>query len=462
MLESRSGRPVARAQVSIESAIGAANYTSKTAVTDSNGHFSFSPLPASVYRIAARKAGYASAKYGQVQWNAAGTPIVLEAQGHFVAVVRLHKLGAVSGTVFDENQIGLPGQTVNVYRAGPPLKLEGSAQTDDRGVYRVAGLEPGACYAATSARKLEDGRSLLPTYYGGTAFARDAKTIEVRLDEEATGIDIDPAPGRLFRLGGKLISPTSVTLALYSDMGKRLVSPDGAGRFLLEEMPPGNYQFLAESIAGPPLAAYRSLQLNGDAENIVLEMASAPALKIRWEVDGKPLEQKSISAFMRRKDPPDEKNPRRVMGDEVPTLTPGTWEMAVAPPTDYYVRAIMARSGDASHEFTLAAGQVLDLTVMLSSHPAILRGKVTASDGQPAMAPPVYLSPMEPDLRSRTNGGLKVQADLKGEYRFVGLPPGPYRVFSTFAASGPDGAPSLGKPVTLEEGQETTLDVELQ
>lgn len=365
----------------------------------------------------------------------------------------------MTGAVFDENQIGLPGLQVMVYRAGRPLKSVAAGVTDDRGVYRIAGLEPGSYTVANTARQLEDGRSLLPTFLGATANPQDAKSVEVRLDEEAAGLDIDPLPGRLYKLSGKVISSAPVSLLVYSDIGQRQVSVDPGGRFQLDQLSPGSYQLLAES-AG--LAAYRKLLLNGDMENVVLEMAPAPTLRIRWEEDGKPVDGREISAFIRRTDPPEDTAQRRVLGNEVPTLLPGTWEIAIAPPTGAYVRSIFAKSGDVSHEFTLAPAQALELTVSLSSHPATLRGKVTTAAGQPALAPPVYLSPVEPDLRSRLNGGRTVRASLDGEYVFVGLPPGRYRVFSSFQAATPDDGASLGKAVTLEEDKEATVDLELQ
>jgi hypothetical protein len=418
-------------------------------------------LPSSSYLITAQKTGYIRARYGQLQWNGPGTPVFVEEQGNFVAVLRLKKSGVVRGTVLDENQIGLPGLQVMVYRAGRPLKPIAAGVTDDRGVYRISGLEPASYAVASAARQLEDGRSLLPTFFGATANPQDAKSVEVRLDEEAGGIDIDPLPGRLYRLSGKVISSAPVSLAVYSDLGKRQVSVDSGGRFQLDQLPPGNYQLLAEAV-GSPLAGYQKLLLNGDMENVVVEMAPAPTLRIRWEEDGKPVDGRDISAFIRRTDPPEDAAQRRVLGTEVPALVPGTWEIAVAPPTGSYVRSIFAKSGDVSHEFTLAPAQALELTVALSSHPATLRGKVTTAAGQPALAPPVYLSPVEPDLRSRLNGGRTARASLDGEYVFAGLPPGRYRVFSSFQAAGPDDGAALGKPVTMEEGKETTLDLELQ
>ena len=87
----------------------------------------------------------------QKTWKAAGAPIVLaEPECHYVAELRLRRLGAVAGMVWDENQVGLPEQDVIVYEATRPPKMAARGKTDDRGVYRITGLPPGEYVVATA------------------------------------------------------------------------------------------------------------------------------------------------------------------------------------------------------------------------------------------------------------------------------------------------------------------------
>ena len=106
--------------------------------------------------------------------------------------MRARRLGVISGRVLDENQIGLSNVTVYAYRTGSKLRLAQSAVTDDRGAYRVVGLEPGRYLIRTGAMELEDRRSLLPTYFGQSPKAQGATPVESQLDREVGRIDLEP------------------------------------------------------------------------------------------------------------------------------------------------------------------------------------------------------------------------------------------------------------------------------
>ena len=52
----------------------------------------------------------------------------------------------------------------------------------------------------------------------------------------------------------------------------------------------------------------------------------------------------------------------------------------------------------------------------------------------------------------------------QGEYSFAGLPPGQYEILSSYQIRNPEmegWTPGLGASITLEEGQEETLDLSL-
>ena len=55
-------------------------------------------------------------------------------------------MGAITGIVWDENQVGLAEQDVVVYEVSRPLRLVMRVTTDDRGSYRVGELPRGRYY----------------------------------------------------------------------------------------------------------------------------------------------------------------------------------------------------------------------------------------------------------------------------------------------------------------------------
>jgi hypothetical protein len=464
--EKESGLPLARSRVGIRSIQQGLSVPSNRVLTDSSGHFRFSRLPAGAYFLTAEKSGYARAEYGQKKWNGSGTPIVLDEASRFSTQFRLSKLGVVTGKVTDENGVGLQQFQVIVYRDTTPLELAAHGVTDDRGVYRVAGLEPGRYHVRTGPRTLEDGAGLLPTFLGGTASAEESRPIEVRLDDETGGIDITPAAGKLFKLSGQVAWPGVSSVSLYSDLGEMRSGVDSAGKFTFAELAPGSYELIAESMPQPPLAAYRKLWLSGDIEGLVLSRASAPSVSINCkERDGEILDPRQVSSFLSRSAPPADSGPRRILCGEKVTLGPGKWQMAVATPSQYYIDSVTSIQKSAtSNEFTLMPGQTVEITVVLSSKPASLRGHVIASGGQPAIGASVFLNALTPEVRNHLYGPKVAKAGPKGEYNFEGLPPGSYQVLSSFEFQKPeevDWSTSPWKPVNLEEGKEATLDLEL-
>jgi uncharacterized protein (DUF2141 family) len=143
---SDAGRPVRRARVTL---VGGDLRTSKTAVTDDQGAFAFTDLPAGRFNLSASKPGYVNATYGQKKPGRPGTPIqLLDAQKLTGLKMPLPKGGVLTGIVLDENGEPTPGTQVTAFRyemrtGEKRLTQAGNDQTDDRGVYRIYGLLPG-------------------------------------------------------------------------------------------------------------------------------------------------------------------------------------------------------------------------------------------------------------------------------------------------------------------------------
>jgi protocatechuate 3,4-dioxygenase beta subunit len=121
-------------------------------LTTESGRFLFRDLPAGRYELSASGPGYAASIYGQGRPSGPGQFIELgEGQKLGAVAVRLWKLGVISGTVVDELGEPVIGTTVRYLRrviaGGKPrftaVAAQGSATTDDRGMYRLAGLPPG-------------------------------------------------------------------------------------------------------------------------------------------------------------------------------------------------------------------------------------------------------------------------------------------------------------------------------
>ena len=463
-----TGRPLARARVTLEPVGKTRASASASVFTDAGGQFSFPGLPAGAYLIKASRRGYLEARYGQRRWNSPGTPVVLEEHAEHVALLRLHRHGVITGEVLDQNRVGMEEMPVYVFRAGPQLRLAAAAATDDRGVFRAGGLEPGRYYVRTAAKLLEDRQGLLLTFYGQTARLADARLVEVRLDEEVTGITVEPLRGRLASISGTVAGPVSANITLYTDTGKREARAEPGGTFSFDQLAPGQYDILAESAdAGSALSASRTVSVVSERETVSIELAPSPSLRIRCEeLSQRAFPARNVSLFVRRLERGADASSRRIACGERITLTPGHWEMATAPPPDYYVASIRgAEPSGSAYSFALMSRQSLEVHVAFSSRTATLGGKVRTSDGQAGVGAPVFLYPLDMDLRSRMGGVRTARADENGNYLFVGLAPGRYEALSSFDIQDPGEAAwpaGRGKVVTADEGRTSTQDLEVE
>lgn len=141
-----AGTPVRRARVNLS---GAELRGQRSTVTDDEGRFVFTQLPAGRYTMTASKAGFVSISYGAKTAGRAGTPIQLaDGQKLESKPIPMPKGGVVTGVVLDEYGEPSPGTPVRalrmVMRTGEKrLESAGSSTTDDRGQYRIYGLQPG-------------------------------------------------------------------------------------------------------------------------------------------------------------------------------------------------------------------------------------------------------------------------------------------------------------------------------
>jgi carboxypeptidase family protein len=155
-----SGTPVRRARVTLS---GVEIRVPRTSVTNDNGQFAFTSLPPGRFTMSVSKAGYVDMAYGAKRAGRPGTPIQLtEGQKLEKANVTLPRGSVVTGVVIDENGEPSPGTSVRVMRflmrtGEKTLQQAGQDQTDDRGIYRIYGLQPGEYLVSASPRNMNIG-----------------------------------------------------------------------------------------------------------------------------------------------------------------------------------------------------------------------------------------------------------------------------------------------------------------
>jgi hypothetical protein len=177
----------------------------RLARSDAAGGFEFRDVAPGASRVMAWKPGYASDDRRPVVGPSSARPTEVQ--------LRLTPWAAVEGRVVDE--FGDPLQDVHVQvlrtsRVGGRRQLTPAATndpvTDDRGHYRIFGLEPGS-YVISAQR--EGARSFAlagyaPSFYtGGGA---PAQLITLAAGTSMTGMDVNLARAPTFRIVGRVVS----------------------------------------------------------------------------------------------------------------------------------------------------------------------------------------------------------------------------------------------------------------
>ena len=487
VLENQSGHPLMRTTVAISPVAGGAGSAMSTR-TNRYGTFEFPPLPAGSYLVSAARPGFAPTQYGQKEWRTAGVPIVLNDTDDTFLNIRMKRFGAISGTVLDENEVGLPEVTVVAYRNTRPPELVAKAVTDDRGIYRIFGLEPGSYLVRSTAkdystvfsgermRFIEEG-GYVPTFSRQTGRVEEAMPVEVRLDEQADYTNIKAEPGRLLAIGGNVYAgnPSAdappATVTLVSDMGRESVTTTSEFRF--NPVAPGQYELFAETLPdrrGNRMAGYLPITMDRDRPDIRFPLTSILTTYLRVQDSaGKPVSDVKIQA--RRRDLAGADSIRSLDPGRPPLLAPGPWEFAIAPMAANYVSDFNGPGNERSprhppdgwNEVILGSSLGNSVMFTLTAGPGSLQGTVNGPAGAAAGAP-VFLESYDPRERRRLKDVASVRTDVRGRYQFIGLPPGTYRVFSSFEYQSPDeAAMERANPrlVTIEGGRAQVQDLDL-
>ena len=307
-------QPVRRATVTVT---GGSIPSNLSAITDDDGRFRFVDLPGGRYSVGASKAAYLATMYGATKPGRQGTPINLANGQHVEIRLRLPKGAVIAGTVRDSQGQPLTGMELMLALAETATGASGyaatpiSATTDDRGEYRIFGLQPGEylVYAlpTTNAANGEvvpltssefDAKVRLleqrgapsvtskpaasptptptfgfaPTFYPSTPVAADAVPIKVAAGEERAGVNIVFAPVPSARVSGVIqgagvpisrLIPAMTMIGPSMPLGFRL-SPSGPnsddGIFSFSNITPGRYVLIVRSGQG---AMMRNVERNG-------------------------------------------------------------------------------------------------------------------------------------------------------------------------------------------------------
>ena len=472
-----TGQPLRRAQVLLKPAEAGSGALSQT--TDETGKFSFPKVAPGSYSITVQRDGYLRQTAGHI--GAYKMPrIFLIQPGQDVGsfIFQMTPWGVVSGKVkFDDAEpaVNVAVQLYREYymRGRHGWAVAANTRTNDRGEYRVHGLEPGSYYVAAlyqapapppgaqEQRRTDTSGKPLPelsyavTFYPEVQKLADAVAVRLAPGQEVASIDIFLTLVHTVRIHGRVISALSGAVVEGPSITLRWNDAENTGsvsapvdvtfdrehNFEIKGVTPGPYLIITTGgDAGKALSARTPISV-GDADVDALSIVIGPQQnwKGRIVVDGDEstalgglvvtLEPHRATAF-----------PTRAFVDKkgeftIPFLPQETYDLEVLhAPEDSYLQAVRVGKTD-----RLATGlqaqpgeAPAELEVVLSTRGGKVLGKaVTAADSSiVATGASVLLIPDPPYGRSQAY--KSTYADQYGNFLIRGVAPGTYVAVAWF------------------------------
>lgn len=461
ILEFGSGLPLARARVYLEVVEGTGVRRVASLYTQRGGQFSFGEQPDGLYMVSAERESYALAQSGQRRPEGFGTPFAVAKESSQFVELRLHKLGVITGTIRDENGVGLPGVRVLAYARRLPLRSAAQATSDDRGVYRLHGLTPGKYWVRSAGHTFgETGEGLVPTFAPEIAATNGARVFEARLDVETAYADVRPLPGRPGVVRGSVApcgdaGPVQVTLS--TEEGNRSVTTACGGAFQFDNVNEGPKEISA--LHGNTCLGFMEDMTGGPRDLMIQMQPCGPVSFERRPAAEGPL-------FVRRRDFAGEGPLVAVNGNGPIALPPGYWEVQARLPATHYLNEVRGQlnlraraHGTESFQFVAHPRFGQRVVLMLGERAPSISG-VVVKEGEAIAAAPVFLWPVSPAAWRSIGGARQMRADKQGRFRFDGLAPGDYRLMSSYDFREVDeDAMALAAPGTLrlDSGQAETV-----
>ncbi|HLQ77991.1 MAG TPA: carboxypeptidase-like regulatory domain-containing protein [Terriglobia bacterium] len=372
-------------------------------------------------------------------------------------MMKLTQQGKVSGEVHDLGgnpiaRVSVVLMTKDYYNDHWQLSPSGNAETDDRGQYRIFGVNPGNYFLQAFPTETNPGRAYVTRFYPDSFDLSQAVQVRVLPESDLHGLNFTFQRESLFHVRGRIVeddghAPNSVRLSfervntLSSDSGD-IPYDSGNGTFEIPGLPIGRYTLHA-AVPGSACATnagsgYRetgdtTITIAGaDLENVVIPLRQAACLSGMAKLpdgdsgDVSSFEFKLVSEtswlsgyFSAERDG----------AIKAVALVPGTYDLFLHSGSDnYYIKSARFGNMDVAYRsFDFQTPNATSLQIVLGLKTAALTGIVRDENNQPCAGATVILVPVSAG-DSGTRNEISI-SDQNGQFIFKGGP-GDYRVFA--------------------------------
>ena len=507
------GSPLKSARVSLTpESSDSAKKQMFAATTDSDGHFLLKDVAPGRYRFFATRAGFVDQQY-QAGGNDDGAVLSLK-PGDRVSdlLFRMIVSGVITGRVTNEDGEGVVRVEVIALRKPGEEEMEeegrlaffrkselhavSSAQTDDRGQYRIFGLKPGDYYIEATDSYEPDrntpsdqgymvheflGSEYASVYYPGVAQASQATLVSVKAGDEVQAdvfmqrIKTAEVAGHVIGRSGpaKNVSVILVPRGIDDSGIPRQDTTDEKGAFKLKGIPPGSYMIAVytgdDEDGGYAAGGQQKLEVSGEnIDSLIIALGAGASFTGRVTAAGAdPPKLDRIRIFLFGIDED------RSFGAGGQVKKDGTFVLKSVSDGDYAILVEGLEKNWYVKSVRLGADELVDkglqleagasggrLEVVVSSASVQLQGSVSQHDS-PVIGAHVRVAP-EPETPYNRFRSRVVRTDQGGHFTVTGLAPGTYRLLARYRASpGAEVLRSESETITLSERDHKTVQLEI-
>lgn len=506
------GGPVKSARVALMPDHSRSHEQIYAATTDNDGQFTIKGIPPGRYRFLASHSGFVEQHYKAAP--GADGAIFSLSPGQKVGNVlfRLVAAAVIAGRV--NNEDGEPMQRVQIVALRRPSEEEledeavlprsmqtqmqrvGSAESDDRGQYRIFGLKPGEYYLRVEDVFQPNGRVVVDesywlkeelgsdygsSYYPGVAQLSQAQVIPIKAGEE-TQADIAMHRVKTVEIAGRVIGAAGPAANSFvrlepadtsdSDFDRQ-DNTDEKGNFRLRSVPEGTYYIVAyQREEGGHVfesRARQKIEVGGEnIESLTISLTGGTTIQGRIRIDG--TSSVKVDGIGLALISVDEDGPTAGHGEvkkdgsfEIKAVHEGNYTLRVwGVDRDGYVKSIRRGPDDVLEKgLQIEGGASGKIDIVIGSDGAQLEGSVTDDDG-PVIGARLRIVP-DPLTQYNRFRIHRTTTDQLGHFSVNEIAPGKYKLTAKPMESlETNSYKSEPQSITLSENDHKTVPVKLE